>query len=506
MGLSSAVNSARPGDLYWLTEGTYNVNTLSIGVSGTAQNPTVFRAAVGERATIVGNIVVSGSNIWIWGLEITDPNRGAPNSSAASGGIGMSGSASNVRLINNIIHDSWDCGIGGWNTGPGHIYYGNIVYRVGNHSDPSKRCYPIYTQNRFISNGHKYIIDNQFLDAAPDIGGPGYNFHGYTENNYVSGLYLEGNIISNGQFLIGGFGNEPNDRNVIRKNYFYKSDPRLGYRREAQAEFSGNYLGRSGLYIPFFWGAGDVRGLQRAPMIITNNEIYNGRHVEYTTSIVTTNNSTVPPSLTRVIGIAPLNSSDVVDNNTYSSPFSSFLFAQGKSGSYSSLASWRSDTQTAGNRFDGNSSLVAFPNTARIFIIPNMYEPGRGHAAVFNWGLLNSVNIDISGAVSPGRSYKILNSKNPFGMPLASGIYNGGSVSISLGGAEFMPLLIISNDSGQVSADFNKDGIVNSLDFSFISARWNQTANISPYDLNKDGIINSIDVSILLSRWLKSGV
>lgn len=56
-----------------------------------------------------------------------------------------------------------------------------------------------------------------------------------------------------------------------------------------------------------------------------------------------------------------------------------------------------------------------------------------------------------------------------------------------------------------ISADLNKDGVVNSLDYSLISRKWNLTTNISTVDINQDGKIDSLDFEIIKTQWLKSG-
>ncbi len=54
-----------------------------------------------------------------------------------------------------------------------------------------------------------------------------------------------------------------------------------------------------------------------------------------------------------------------------------------------------------------------------------------------------------------------------------------------------------------LSGDINKDGVVNSIDWSIMSSKWFTTDSNS--DLNKDGIVNSIDFSIMNNNWLKTG-
>jgi hypothetical protein len=56
-------------------------------------------------------------------------------------------------------------------------------------------------------------------------------------------------------------------------------------------------------------------------------------------------------------------------------------------------------------------------------------------------------------------------------------------------------------------ADFNKDGIVNSVDFSILLFFWKTQPPFSNacVDINKDGRVDSVDFSIMLYQWGKSG-
>ena len=94
MSLSNAINTALPGDLYWLTPGTYNGQyTLSRG--GTNINPIVFRAQTATGVVLNGRIIISVSAPynWVWGLEVKDPG-GVGTSPRCAGVAAMSARAS----------------------------------------------------------------------------------------------------------------------------------------------------------------------------------------------------------------------------------------------------------------------------------------------------------------------------------------------------------------------------------------------------------------------------
>ncbi|OGJ01436.1 hypothetical protein A3G53_03110 [Candidatus Nomurabacteria bacterium RIFCSPLOWO2_12_FULL_44_11] len=54
---------------------------------------------------------------------------------------------------------------------------------------------------------------------------------------------------------------------------------------------------------------------------------------------------------------------------------------------------------------------------------------------------------------------------------------------------------------GPIVGDFDGNGMVNSLDWSFMNSRW--FTSDARADLNRDGIVNSIDFSILNRNWLR---
>jgi hypothetical protein len=51
-----------------------------------------------------------------------------------------------------------------------------------------------------------------------------------------------------------------------------------------------------------------------------------------------------------------------------------------------------------------------------------------------------------------------------------------------------------------LSADFNSDTKVNSVDFGILMSFWGSTARPAA-DINKDGTVNSVDFGVLMSQW-----
>ncbi len=408
MSLIKAIDTAKPGDLYWLQEGTYR-GVFELSREGTEKNPIVFRAAAGKRVVVQGAFKMSGQYNWIWGLEITDPGG------VATTGGGAEMLAPGTRLINNVIHDQYGkIGIGAWQQGAGQVVYGNIVY---NQIPKSNNPHNIYVQNDFANWGYKYVVNNMFLDsldATPDT----FNVHAYTEGGLITGLWFEENVIRNGKFLLGGF-NLPADREVVKENYFYKSTVQFGYRRPTQVRFQSNYLGRTQLLTEWFWGAGESQYKQTAPNVYSGNEILNppGPHVHFSTSAY------LPSG--RCEGCPRIRPVDVFDQNKYSSPFRATFYADNKNLGVLGMEGWRRATEEAGKRFDSNSIVVGQPKDAKVVILKNDYDPSRAHLAVYNWSNGANVRIDLAGFLPVGARFAIFDARKVFQSPVLSGTYSG---------------------------------------------------------------------------------
>lgn len=425
MSLSAAISSAQPGDLYWLLAGTYT-GLIQLTRDGETNNPIVYRSKAGDRVIIIGGFEVDAAYNWIWGMEITDPAG-----IAGVGGVQMY--AEGIHVINNSIHDQFgNIGIGAWNTGKDHVVYGNIVYsQISNGNNPHN----IYAQNEYEENRYKYIVNNMFLDST-DATPSTYNVHAYAEGSFISGFYMKYNIIRNGRFLIGGY-NAPADREKVISNYFYNSRVQFGYAVPAQVKFKKNYLARGTLWIEWFWGQGEVQYPQSKGNTFTKNEIVNpsSNHMEFRTSAFTGGGLCT--------GCVAIKTSDSFNNNKYSTPFSASFYADGVDLGNVDFSQWKSATGNAGNSFDADSSEISQVTGTKIDLLPNDYENGRGHLAIYNWDGLSSVNTSLSPVVSNGQNFWVLDPRNPFGTPILSGVYNG-PVNIPLGGQEFGAFLILA--------------------------------------------------------------
>jgi hypothetical protein len=399
-----------------------------ISHNGTAAKPIVFRAMKGERVTIQGIVEMSGTNTWLWGVEVTDPNN-----VGNMVGSGIQIIAPGVHLINNVVHHEWDkSGVNAWNYGPGQVLYGNIIYENGQNTNGG-HPHGVYTQNDFSSNGYKYFVNNMFMDSAK-VCEDCFNFHAYTTNNHITGFHVEKNFVANGKFIIGGYG-DPTDRHVVQNNYYYSSRVSFGFARPAQTIFKDNYLGKTGLIALWFWGQGETIFTQTAPNEFTGNSFINPttNHVQFRTSAYLNTG--------KCQGCPPIQAQDLWNDNVYTKPFRGYFQADNTRLSGINFSTWKSATANAGNAFDTNSIEEPPPTVPKIVLIPNEYELGRGHLAIYNWKKASSVNVNLSSVVAIGKSYAIYKYNSSFSSPVITGTYSG-PVNVPMAGLEYQAFVV----------------------------------------------------------------
>jgi hypothetical protein len=166
------------------------------------------------------------------------------------------------KLINCIVHNNGNDGVGFWTPAIDSEIYGCIIYNNGYRDDDRGHGHGIYSQN---SSGTKLIRDNILFNSF------GLGIQIYTEGGSIKGFHIEGNILFNSglpsddflerQILVGG--KQPADRIVIKSNYFYnrpnyssKASLQLGYHAPSiNAEVVNNYLVNGSFYVIKGWNS-----------------------------------------------------------------------------------------------------------------------------------------------------------------------------------------------------------------------------------------------------------
>ena len=135
------------------------------------------------------------------------------------------------------------------------------------------------------------------------------------------------------------------------------------------------------------------------------------------------------------------------DNNTY--------YYSGNRTTYMDALSW-SDWQSA-YEFDANSQIIySAPSTTTYHL---RHYPGNEWASlvIYDWERLNSVPVDLSSVLPIGSEYYIYDVQNIIGDPVASGTYNGGTVSVPTNLTEVEPIvgIDVANPIVHTPQDFN---------------------------------------------------
>ena len=249
-----------PGDTVWLRGGTYRCEEAyktkgqgyNVTPSGSAEKPVVIRAAAGERATIDGGMVVQGDYLWLWDIEIAQPDEtprvtaeagSHPDLGNPCGGITIHGNE--CRAINLLVQNNLSNGVGWWSSAKGGEVYGCVIVRNGWKGPDRHHGHCIYTQNQ---EGTKTISNCIMTTRWP---GGHYTMHAYGSSRaYVDNFVIENNIAwRHGNFLVGG--GRPSENIVVRHNYLYRVPMQIGYSapHNEDCEIAGNLLFRSGILV-----------------------------------------------------------------------------------------------------------------------------------------------------------------------------------------------------------------------------------------------------------------
>jgi hypothetical protein len=408
--LSGSVR-VEPGHTIWLRGGTYSGRFRS-QLQGTSTGRITVRSFPGETAVLDSPVRNAGDVLIIEGrytdvrdIEVTmsDPSR------AGIRDAGVQVAGDHNRLINTYIHDT-GCGITSFSGGTNSEIYGNIVLNTGS-TDRSVSCHSIYAAN---DGGSKLIEDNVWF------GSYSYGLHLYTEGGALEGITVRGNVGA-GANIIGGL--QPVDRVTVSGNDFERLE--VGYRVDnGSISITQNRFGWDNRTSPFkidqHWSS----------VTFTGNTVYGIRNE----GLRIENDEGLPPS-----------SNVTWNGNRY---YNGLFAYPTRAGDWPccgvSFATWRADHpgwDTTGTWQDG-----APPDS--VVVRSNRYEAGRGMVVAHVATGVATVSVDPTAILSRGARYEVVNALDPDGAVVASGTWNGGTVSLPTRLTPVAPL-------GASSADTN---------------------------------------------------
>jgi hypothetical protein len=398
LGASSPLQA---GQTAWLIGGNYHGDYETYLANAT------IRALPGQDVVLDGSITSWGAGATFWGLETYDTdftNRITTIVGDVPVGNHLPGFViygERNRLINNVIHDTVG-GISAWSTSLDTELYGNIIYNVGWKGPDRGHGHGFYIQNRELT--HPKILEHNILVSsfAPNV------IAAYGSLiAYVYGVHAIGNVTTNRDVLIQGDGNT-----VVRDNHFYRSSTTIQGRSNRNPNpdviVEDNYLSN---FVPNFhalnfdnWMAATVR----------NNQIVAGDDAN--------------PSLVAFSILPPNRVYDWNNNHYFYRKRAEWQTFRWHGYAFYNWLQWKA----LGH--DANGTYTAGLPADSVHVIPNKYEPGRGHVVVYNWTRQNTVSVDLFPlALTIGRTYRLRVAQN-YANSIMEFVYDGSPLTVGMAG------------------------------------------------------------------------
>jgi len=430
------------GDTIWLRGGTHDGDDVTSTLNGSSGSPIIVRQFVGERAIIdvgPGQFQIATGSSWTdyWGFEVTSSNTVRETAIVGSEPADITHSSfytfgSNVNLINLVVHDLHQNGIGIWEQAVNSDVYGCIIYNNGWAAPDRGHGQGLYIQNEAGSTKN---LDNIISFNNLSTGMKGFGQAGAAVNlnfsqiiSFRNGMMVLPGTDSPAENLFVGTDIVPTDNITMTTSYLYH-DADIG-----------------GINVQMGWNA-----IDNGSISLTNSYLANASQaiaVKETRTITVTGNTVFMtegpnPNSNSFIGDIELATSgslsETWDNNTYfttkpeqSDAVRTFFYegAVNEFGSAAlSFAQWQVDP---GHDASSTITLTA-PTTNSVFVLPNTYEAGRAHIAIFNWEGLSTVSVDIDSiGLTTGEAFEVMDVENLFGTAILTGSYDGSNILIPM--------------------------------------------------------------------------
>ena len=213
--IQHAADSVQAGDTVYVMAGTYN-ESVTIAVSGSAASgPVTFQSYPGQTATVDGTgLSVSGDNtqglfsiedesyVTISGFVIQ--NYTTSSSSATPAGIWITGSGSNVQLLNNVIHNIATTSEASGNAFGIAVYGSEAPASIDSITISGNQVYDCKTGNsetvNVDGNVTNFVISNNLIHDNDNIGIDAIGFEGVSPDSaydYARNGEISGNTVYN---------------------------------------------------------------------------------------------------------------------------------------------------------------------------------------------------------------------------------------------------------------------------------------------------------------------
>ena len=262
--IQHAASTVAAGSTAYVRAGTYN-ESVNIAVSGSAAaGPVTFQSYPGETAIVDGTgltpstskvqglfNIVNQSYVTVQGFEIS--NYTTASGSAAPAGIWVTGSGSNIQLLNNVVHNITTTSEKNGNAFGIAVYGSAAPASLDSVTISGNQVYSLKTGNSesvtVDGNVTNFVISNNIIHDNDNIGIDAIGFEGVAPNpayDYARNGLISGNTVYNisainnpgegNQYSADGIYCDGCSQVIIERNLVYNCDLNI----EAASEHSGH--------------------------------------------------------------------------------------------------------------------------------------------------------------------------------------------------------------------------------------------------------------------------
>jgi len=262
--IQHAADSVHAGDTVYVLAGTYN-ESVTIAVSGSAAaGPVIFSSYPGQTAIVDGTGLTPSTSstqglfniedesyVTIQGFEIQNYQTSSP--SATPAGIWVTGSGSNIQILNNIVHNIVTTSEKNGNAFGIAVYGSEAPAAIDSITISGNQVYDLKTGSsetvNVDGNVTNFVISNNIIHDNDNIGIDAIGFEGvspdpsydYARNGEISGntvynISAINNLGAGNQYNADGIYVDGGSQIVIERNLVYTSDLNI----EVASEHSGH--------------------------------------------------------------------------------------------------------------------------------------------------------------------------------------------------------------------------------------------------------------------------
>lgn len=391
-----------PGDTIVLLDGEYNGDFIfSSLLSGTSDLPIMVKAKNRLKAKINGGFwLAMGNNIIFEDLEFTNTNWiNRDNSDIVENPNIYIAGATNIKIRNCYIHDGNQCIV---------AYGGGLVELygclLGNGGSLTYGGHTIYTHN---TPGFYTLIDNNIW-----LGSYNYGFHAHSCGaNYIKNYHVKNNIFGKCNYK-HTFGNDSGLVDAVQEIVFEDNENmNTWWWMNRWSNAAKNIIVRNNWFDGYGTNLEDVNAGCCSFKEFAQIDCYGNTFVNESGRLVRVK----WPAETMY---------DFHDNTYYGTDQIGTFMGQGDV--MQDWSAWNVEID------DTNSTFNPYPPKNRTRVIPNIYNANLCHVGIYNYSLVDNIQVNVSGVFSSGDIVNVHQSQDYYNDMQQLEVSQGGIITIDM--------------------------------------------------------------------------